>query len=226
MMNAIAVDGPAGSGKSTVARQIATSLDFLYVDTGAMYRAVAWKAMQAGIPLDDEEQMGALAEESSIEFDATGTRILIDGKDVSAEIRTPEVTANTKYAARAPRVRKCLVAMQQQMGRVRPVVMEGRDVTTIILADAKWKFFLSADPQERARRRMAEFEASGHAVDFDALVEEIRRRDESDMAIGPLAEAYQNALAGKNNTRLLDTTTMSPDDVVAHIVNIVRGEMA
>lgn len=223
-MDAVAIDGPAGSGKSTVAKAVAKALSFLYIDTGAMYRAVAWKAMREGVALEEEERVGEVAESSAITFDATGTRVLVDGVDVSKEIRTPEVTGNTKFAARSPQVRKTLVRQQQALSRVRPVVMEGRDITTVVLKDARWKFYLSATPEERARRRMKEFTEAGHAVELAALAEEIRKRDESDMDVGPLKDAYENALAGRNETRLIDTTELTPDEVARRIVAMVRQE--
>lgn len=219
--NAIAIDGPAGAGKSTVAGKVAARLNFLYVDTGAMYRAVALKATRAGVNLEDEAALGAVACGSNLEFDASGTRLLLDGVDVSREIRSPEITAVTRYAARAKPVREELVRRQREMAAARPVVMEGRDITTVVLRDARWKFYLSASPEERARRRAQEMSAAGHAAEFDAILRDILDRDASDMKVGPLKEAYAIAAAG-GDIMLLDTTGLDPDGVAACIVAAVE----
>lgn len=219
--DAVAIDGPAGSGKSTIARAVAAQLGFLYIDTGAMYRTVALAAVRRGVPLEDEAAMAQLAQGIGIAFDATGTRVLLDGEDVSAPIRTPEITNITKFAAHAPGVRARLVELQQQMARNRPAVMEGRDITTVVLPGARWKFFVTASPEERARRRMKDFTAGGHAMDFDKLLQDIIARDASDNAVGPMKQAQEIARAGGGIT-LLDTTGLTPDEVIARMVAQVR----
>lgn len=222
-MRAVAIDGPAGAGKSTIARRVASELGFLYVDTGAMYRAVALKAIRTGVDLEDETAMGNVAACTELRFSEDGTRILLDGEDVSTEIRSPEVTRNTRYSARAKPVREALVEQQRRMARNRPVVMEGRDITTVVLAEAKWKFFLTAGCEERARRRYQEMREAGHEPDFDQLLQEIRDRDASDSEVGPLRKAQEISARPDGDIVAVDTTEMTPDDVVHCIVRHVRA---
>jgi len=224
-MRAIAIDGPAGAGKSSVAGAVAERLGFLYVDTGAMYRAIALKATRLGIDLESEEAMGAVARDVHLAFDASGKRILLDGEDVSAAIRTPAITNVTRFSARAAPVRQVLVARQQEIARERPVVMEGRDITTVVLPEARWKFFLTAAPEERAMRRVKEMREAGHDVDFEKILEDIKARDLSDLQVGPMKKALEIAGRGTGEIRLIDTTSMTPDAVVETIVRGVRGEV-
>ncbi len=203
LRDAVAIDGPAGSGKSSVARRIAEERGFLYVDTGAMYRAVALKAMRRGADLENPDAMAAVAESADIRFDATGARVLLDGEDVSRAIRSPEVSRNVKFAARVPAIRERLVAMQQALCEERPVVMEGRDITTVVLPRARWKFFLTASPEARAERRHAEMRAAGREVDLGDILADINARDAGD------------------GIRYLDTSAMSPDEVVAAILGSI-----
>lgn len=221
-LNAVAIDGPAGSGKSTIARAVAQELDFLYIDTGAMYRAIALKALRLNVNLEDEAAMATVADGADVRFDATGTRVLLDGEDVSQEIRTPEVTGKTRYAARAPGVRARLVRLQQQMAAERPAVMEGRDITTVVLPLARWRFFVTATPEERARRRLADYEKSGHAVPFEQLVQDILARDASDNEVGPMKEAQEKARTG-DGIILVDTTDLTPQAVIKRITDCVRN---
>ncbi len=220
--SAVAIDGPAGSGKSTIARTVAQELGFLYIDTGAMYRSVALKAKLKGVDLEDEAAMAEVAAGVSICFDATGTRVLLDGADVSEQIRTPEITAITKYAARVVAVRERMVELQRAMAANRPVVMEGRDITTVVLKEAKWRFFVTASAEERANRRFKEFKERGHDVDYDQLLSEIIARDESDNEVGPMKDALEIAHNG-GGIVLVDTTLMSPAQVVDAIVDNVRA---
>jgi cytidylate kinase len=220
-INAIAIDGPAGSGKSTIARAVGEKLGFLYIDTGAMYRAVTLKAKRLGIDLEDEEKMGKVARSCALEFDATGTRIFLDGEEVSEEIRTPRITSITRYAARALPVRAELVRRQQEMAAARPAIMEGRDITTVVLKDAKWRFFLTASAEERAARRFKEMRGMGHEVEYSKLLAEIRERDESDNAVGPMQAAQEIARNGGGIT-LVDTTGLSIQDVIDKIISCVN----
>ncbi len=214
--DAVAIDGPAGSGKSTIARAVAQELGFLYIDTGAMYRAVALKALRLGINLEDEQAMAQIAAGAAVSFDETGARVLLDGEDVSDAIRTPEVTGKTRFAARAPGVRQRLVLLQRQMAAAQPSVMEGRDITTVVLPEARWRFFVTATPQERARRRLADYQKSGHPVEYEQLLRDILERDASDNAVGPMKDALELAQAGAGVV-LLDTTGLTPQEVVARI---------
>ncbi len=217
LRDAVAIDGPAGSGKSSVAKRIAAERGFLYVDTGAMYRAVALKAMRGGVDLEDPEAMAAAAASADIRFDATGGRVLLDGEDVSLAIRSPEVSRSVKFAARVPAIRERLVAMQRAICEERPVVMEGRDITTVVLPRARWKFFLTASPEARAARRHAEMRAAGRDVSLSGILADITARDASDYQVGPMREARDRALAGDGIT-YLDTSDLSPDGVVAAIL--------
>lgn len=222
MLDALAIDGPAGSGKSTVARAAARELGFLYLDTGAMYRALAWKALKLGVNLEDGAALAALAPQTRWEFADDGARLLLDGEDVSAAIRSPEVTANTRFAARVPEVRAHLVALQRQMAAKRPAATEGRDITTVVLPDAKWRLFLTASPEARAERRVKDNAARGFAADREAILRDILDRDASDDAIGPLAEARRLAMAGEG-IALFDTSALTQDAVVAAVVAWVRN---
>lgn len=221
MLAALAIDGPAGSGKSTVARAAARELGFLYLDTGAMYRALAWKALQLRLNLEDGAALAALAPQTRWEFSADGARLLLDGEDVTAAIRSPEVTANTKFAARVPEVRAHLVKLQRQMAAARPAAMEGRDITTVVLPDAQWRVFLTASAEVRAERRVKDNAARGFAADRAAILRDILERDASDDAIGPLAEARRLAMAGEG-IALFDTSALTQDAVVAAVVAWVR----
>ncbi|MDR2390508.1 MAG: (d)CMP kinase [Planctomycetota bacterium] len=218
MLEAVAIDGPAGSGKSSVARRIAAVRGYLYVDTGAMYRAVALAALRQGIDLESPDAMFALFKNLNIAFDASGERLLLNGEDVSDDIRAPEVARNVKFAARLPAVRSAMAAAQRAMADQRPVVMEGRDIATVVLPGAKWKFFLTARPEVRAHRRHAEMLAAGREASYDTILEDIRRRDESDFQIGPMRKAMD--LANNNGgIELVDTSDMTPDEAVHHILD-------
>ncbi|MHC4870899.1 MAG: (d)CMP kinase [Planctomycetota bacterium] len=215
--NAVAIDGPAGAGKSTVAKRVAESLGFLFVDTGAMYRAVTLTAERQGVDMEDAEEMGRTARAIEITFDETGRQVFVNGEDVSSEIRTPELTAKIKYAASSAPVRTELVAQQQQIAEKRPVVMEGRDITTVVLPDAKWRIYLDASVECRAERRMKDFAESGEAADLNKIMEEIEARDRSDFEreVGPLKRIPEQIY--------VDTSEMTQDEVIDHIVGIVKN---
>ena len=215
----VAIDGPAGAGKSTVARRVANRLGLLFLDTGAMYRAITWKAMQQGLPLDDEEAMARLARESRIELipGENGDRVLIDGQDVTDAIRTPEVTRNVSQVSAHAGVREVLVERQRELSKEEGVVAEGRDIGTVVFPQAPVKIFLVASPMERARRRAKDLEAKGHPVDLDELAAEIARRDayDSNRAVSPL-KAAPDAVH-------VDTDPMTADQVVERILEIAHA---
>ena len=201
----VAIDGPAGSGKSTVARALAAELGFQYVDTGAMYRAVTLAALRRGADLANAEALGEVARSVSLEFrvDEDGSqRISLGGEDVSAAIRTPELTAEVRHVARAAPVREWMRVEQRRLGLAVPSVMEGRDIGTVVFPDAKWKFYLDATVAERARRRKVELEARGISL--------------SDEQLAPLRCA--------ENAEHVDTTERTIDGVVGHLARRVRGE--
>lgn len=222
MIKALAIDGPAGSGKSTVARAAARELGFLYIDTGAMYRALAWKALRQKADLEDGAAMAALAAVTQWEFSPDGARLFLDGTDVTEAIRSPEVTNSTKFAARVPEVRVHLVKLQRQMAAARPAVMEGRDITTVVLPEAQWRVFLTASPEVRAERRVKDNAARGFAADYAEILKDIIARDASDNAIGPMADAQRIARAG-GGIVLFDTSALPQDEVIRRITAWVKG---
>ncbi len=213
LVDSVAIDGPAGSGKSSVAKRIAKAKGWLYVDTGAMYRAIAHKALVLGMNLEDEAAMIAMARATNIGFDSTGAKVLLDDADVSTEIRSPEVARNVKYAARVPDIRRLLVAKQQEMSHKLPVVMEGRDITTVVLPHARYKFFLTASPEVRAERRCAEMRAAGREVDLNGILEDIKARDAADYEVGPMKDARDRAMA-QDGIVFLDTSDLDETQVV------------
>ena len=205
----IAIDGPAGAGKSTVARAVAGELGFTYLDSGAMYRCVALAALWEGIDLDDAAAVGSLAEGLEIGFD--GPRVLLGEHAVSGEIRTPEVSAAASRVSVHPRVREAMVARQRQLIEAGRFVAEGRDIGTVVSPDSPLKIFLTASDEERARRRAAE---TGEAV--EAVLAAQRQRDARD------TEREHGALRAAEDAVELDTTGLSRDEVVARVVALAR----
>jgi CMP/dCMP kinase len=205
----IAIDGPAGAGKSTVARAVAGELGFTYLDSGAMYRCVALAASEQGVDLDDGDAVGALAEGLEIGFD--GPRVLLGERDVSGEIRAPEVSAAASRVSVHPRVRAALVARQRQLIAAGNYVAEGRDIGTVVSPEAPLKIFLTASDEERARRRAAE---TGETV--EAVLGAQRTRDARD------TEREHGALRPAEDAVELDTTGLGLDEVVARVVALAR----
>jgi cytidylate kinase len=201
----IAIDGPAGAGKSTVARAVAGEIGFTYLDSGAMYRCVALAALQGKVDLDDGEEVGALAEVLEIDFD--GQRVLLDGEEVSEEIREPQVSAAASHVSVHPRVRAAMVERQRQLIAAGRYVAEGRDIGTVVSPDSPLKIFLTASDEERARRRAAE---TGEPV--ERVLEAQRQRDARD------TEREHGALRPAEDAVELDTTGLSLDEVVARVV--------
>ena len=207
----IAIDGPAGSGKSTVARRVAALLGFLYLDSGAMYRAVALKALERGLPLEDESQLEALARETRIELKAPTAeqesaglknRVFLDGREVTEEIRTGEVAQAASRLATIAGVREVLVAEQQRAGQGGGVVMEGRDIGTVVFPSAELKIFLEASPEVRAQRRWKEHQEKGESLTLLEVLQEVRERDKRDRErkVSPLVRAKDAVLV--NNTAM------------------------
>ncbi|MBO0859379.1 MAG: (d)CMP kinase [Chloracidobacterium sp.] len=215
----IAIDGPAGAGKSTVARAVARRLGYLFINTGAMYRAVAWKALREGIPLDDDVAVGRLAGESLIELtgDVDSMRVLIDGCDITDEIATPQVGRTASIISSISAVRRALVARQQRIGRAGGAVLEGRDIGSHVFPDAEVKIYLDASPEARARRRYDEDLARGVAVaSLEEMKREIELRDHRDKtrADSPLTQA--------KTAVYIDSSEMSVDEVVTRILEIAE----
>ena len=204
----VAIDGPAGAGKSTVARALAERLGFRYLDTGAMYRAVTWLAMQRGVDLGDAKALAELARAEPVTFDEAD-RVWIAGIDVTSSVRGTRIDRMVPVVARHPPVREVMRDRQRQLGRDGNVVIEGRDIGTVVAPQAEVKIYLTADRDERARRRSAERPGIG----ADALATDLRARDESDaVRMQPAADAIE-----------IDTTSLEVDDVVDRIEALVHG---
>jgi len=214
----LAIDGPAGAGKSTVARRVAETLGFAFLDTGAMYRAATWNAMHRGIDMDDGEALAEAtrAMQLDIRESQQGQTVVVDGQDITQAIRTPEVTKRISKLDHNAAVRAHLVELQREFGARARTVAEGRDMGTVVFPKAKCKVYLDASLDERARRRAREFEAKGIAFDADALHHDIRTRDEKDMtrAIAPLRRA--------DDAVLVDTSSMNSEEVIDTIVALAR----
>jgi cytidylate kinase len=218
----IAIDGPVGSGKSTVARRVAQMLDYLYIDTGAMYRAIALKAIRGGILLDASDDLVTLAGDTHIDLRAqSGTqRVLLDSEDVTEAIRSPEVSQAASRVATVAGVRHVLVTEQRRAGHKGGVVMEGRDIGTVVFPDAELKLFLTASPEIRAERRWREHQQKGDAIDLARTLEEIRERDKRDRerATSPLVQA--------RDAVVVDSTAMEPEEVARLIVMLANRQTA
>ena len=216
------MDGPAGSGKSTVARETARRLGYLYLDTGAMYRAVALRALETKTPLDDPERLVALTKQLRIELEPgeEEVRVQVDGRDVTEALRGPEVSQASSRIAVIPDVRVCLVAAQQRMGAAGGVVMEGRDIGTVVFPDAEVKIFLDASPEVRAERRQAQLAQSGVQVPYEKLLAEIHERDRRDR------ERSASPMERAPDAIYVDSTALTIAEVVEAILQIVkqRGE--
>jgi CMP/dCMP kinase len=211
----VTIDGPAGAGKSTVAKRLAKRLGFCYLDTGAMYRAVAWAGLRQQIDWQDEASVQRLADNTSIDW--TEDRILLDGEDVSDAIRTSQVTAAVGRAADNPAVRRWLVRLQRSAAEGVSLVTEGRDQGSVAFPDAACKIFLVAKAEERARRRVEDFRVRGEEVEFDRVLADITSRDRADES-RPIG-----ALVKPNGAISVDTDGLTIDQVVDRLEEIVRG---
>lgn len=218
----VTIDGPAGAGKSTVAKRLAARLGYRLLDTGAIYRSVALQAQRVGVEWSDGARLGELAAQLRISFELQGevNHVLLDGVDVTAEIRSPEISQAASRVSGHPEVRAALLGLQRRLGAEGGVVVEGRDTGTVVFPQAAAKFFLTASPEIRATRRVAELRAAGKEVDFDTTVREIRERDklDSERAVAPMIPAA--------DARHVDSSGLSTDEVVAVIEARVREVLA
>jgi len=213
----VTIDGPAGAGKSTTAKALAKRLGFFYLDTGAMYRALTFKAMRQKVNLEDEDALVTLAKKTTIDLkEDGGLRVFVDGEDVSEEIRTVEVTNNTFYIARAPKVREIMVNWQRAIGESRNTVVEGRDVGTVVFPKAAYKFYLDADLHERSKRRIKELQEKGKIVNERTIENEMKERDTKDLTrrVGPLKKAADAVL--------IDSTFLSVDQVTQRMFEYIE----
>ncbi|MDK2954277.1 (d)CMP kinase [Kosmotoga sp. DU53] len=212
----IAIDGPAGSGKSTVAKMLAERLGFTYVDTGAMYRAVAWKLKQHDIDPDNTDALRELLENT--QFSISDSVLCMDGRKIGDEIRTPEISRLSSDVAKIAEVRRFLTAEQRRIAEKGNVIMEGRDIGTVVIPDADLKFFITASPEERARRRYEQLKRLGIEANYDRILNELIQRDRNDSSreIAPLKPA-EDAI-------IIDTTNMTIDEVLDLLVRKVRDK--
>ena len=212
----IAIDGPGGAGKSTIAKRIAKEKDIDYIDTGAMYRAIAYKMAQKGIEAKSSKVLEEMLDDTDIDF--SKGNIYLDGENVNDKIRTPEISMKASECSSLPEVRKKLTDLQRGMAASKSIIMDGRDIGSNVLPDAEFKFFLTADAMERAKRRYDELIAKGENANLNEVYEDIRQRDHNDMTrkLNPLRQAP--------DAILVDTTEMNIEEVIAHICGIINGK--
>jgi CMP/dCMP kinase len=216
----VAIDGPSGAGKSTLAKRIATDLRFTYLDTGAIYRALALKILRRAVDLNDTATLSAIVNETAIDLQETNGRlqVFLDGEDVSASIRTPEVSQMASRASALAMVRHRLLDLQRALGRRGNVVAEGRDIGTVVFPDAQVKIFLDASIEERARRRCDELHAAGRPVSLNETIREMEERDkrDSERDVAPLRKA-DDAVA-------LDSSGLTADGVAEKVLQLIKSE--
>ena len=210
----IAIDGPSGAGKSTIAKIIAKNLGIDYIDTGAMYRAIGLKMMRQGLVMEENDELMRLLETTDVDFDSG--KVYLDGEDVSGIIRTQEISKAASDCSAFQSVRKKLVELQQAMGKRKSVIMDGRDIGTVVLKDAEYKYYLTATAEERARRRFKELSEKGASDSYEKVLNDIISRDYNDMnrKVTPLKQA--------EDAVLIDSTDMSIDEVVDFIVSRIK----
>ncbi len=215
-MRVVAIDGPAGSGKGTICKKVAELENLVYIDTGAMYRCIAYLMIKNNIDITEEDKIVELAKNSSIVFDKE--RVLLNGEDVTNSIRSTEVTSIVSFVSSIVKLREVLVDMQRKMSESLDVIMEGRDITTVVLPNANYKFYLDASEEERANRRFKENKEKGMKISFEEILENIRIRDYNDM------HKPFGALMRTNEQIYIDSTNMTIDEVVSKIREIIGRE--
>jgi len=212
----IAIDGPVAVGKTSLGQVLARKLGYIFVDTGNMYRAITWKALKLGIPLEDEPRLESLTRKTKMEFSAD-SRLRVDGQPLGPELRSPPVEAGVPLVSRLPQVRQALVAQQRALARQGRVVMAGRDIGTVVLPQAQLKVFLTASPEERAQRRFLELKGAGQEPDYNAILGDLKRRDgmDSTRAVSPLRPAP--------DARMVDTEGIPLEEVVRRVLALMEG---
>ena len=217
----IAIDGPAGSGKSTIAKIVAEKLHFRYIDTGSMYRSVAWKSLQKKVNLGDEDAVANIARETKIELvpGENGQSVFIDGENITSQLKEETISRGAAIVAAQPIIREIMTAKQRELGKQGQVVMDGRDIGTVVFPQADKKFFMDADPEERGRRRFTELKDKKQIANADlaTIIEQVKQRDQEDRnrKIAPLKQA-EDAI-------LIDTTHLSIDQVVEQIMKTINS---
>ena len=214
----VAIDGPAGAGKSTIAKAASKELGFIYVDTGALYRAVALNAVRNGV-VDDDAAIIKMLDDTKVElaFDENGAQcVILNGEDVSSLIRTQEISMGASNVSKIPEVRAFLLELQRRIARTNNVIMDGRDIGTVVLPDAQVKIFLFASPECRAQRRYKELVEKGESVSYEEVLEDVNKRDyqDSHREIAPLKPTEESVMA--------DTSELTLDESIAYIINIIR----
>ena len=223
LFHAVAIDGPSGAGKSTLARRVARELHFLYVDTGAIYRSIGWYVLQRGAALDNAELVAALLPDLNVEvrYGEDGLQhMVVNGQDVTDEIRSPEVSAAASQVAAIPAVRAYLLDMQRNLARTHNVIMDGRDIGTVVLPEADCKVFLTASDEARAARRCREWAQRGTPVAYEEVLSDMRRRDEKDRtrAAAPLRQA--------EDAVVLDTSELDFEDSAQALLRLIRESIS
>ncbi|MFL6350851.1 MAG: (d)CMP kinase [Bryobacteraceae bacterium] len=216
----VAIDGPAGAGKSTIARRIAEKLGFVYINTGAIYRALALWAIRLGVDLHDMHRLEQLAKEAKIELIANNGSVTLNGEDVTEAIRNPRVSEAASKVSVVPGVRRALLALQRSVAEQNSVVMEGRDIGSVVFPHAQVKIFLDADPKERARRRALELDRQAQSPDFEAVSGELKARDERDR------RRSESPLVQAPDAEFVDTTELSLEQVEEAILRVVRARIS
>ena len=212
----IAIDGPSGAGKSTIAKLVSKKLGIDYIDTGAMYRAVGLKMLRLGIPMEENEELKKMLDDTDVDF--SDEHVYLDGEDVSDLIRTQEISKAASDCSAFAMVRTKLVELQQGMGRRKSVIMDGRDIGTVVLKDAEYKFYLTASAEERAMRRFKELQEKGSTDTYEKVLEDVNKRDHNDMTreVTPLRQA--------EDAVLIDSTDMSIEEVTDFIISRVKNK--
>lgn len=216
----VAIDGPAGAGKSTLARRVAEKLGFVYINSGAMYRAIALWALRLGVALSDMHRLEQLAKEAVLDLAPAGGRILLNGEDVTEALREPKISLAASQVSAVPGVRRALLGHQRRIAEQSSVVMEGRDIGSVVFPNAQVKIFLDAEPGERARRRTVELRQEGRPADLQAVAGELRERDQRDRkrSEAPLVQAP--------DAELIDTTGLNLDEVEEIVLKLVRSRIS